>query len=190
MKKAREIEIPEDRPLTFEEFTDFKNHAYNSSSWYATEYVRTEKQIRDKLLKKGYINGEVDYLNEKGVEESFDIIEWVLEKLRDYLLIDDDALARRFVERELNNGKGAQWIHQKLSAKGISHDRVDELIEEMKSDDVTIEGVERVAERYMRNSTYLKQPDKYKKRQKLVSHIISRGFSFDDITLWETSKGE
>lgn len=190
MKKAREVVIPEDRPLTWEEFVDFRDHAYNSSSWYATEYVRTEKQIADKLLRKGYVLGDVPYIDSEGVEQEFDIVAWVIQRLKDYLLLDDDALARRFVIRELENGKGARWITAKLSTKGIDREKVQELIEELKTDDITAEAVDRVATRYMQTSMYRKQPDEFKKRQKLTTHIVSRGFSFDDIAQWENSKEE
>lgn len=185
MKKAREIVIPDDRPLTYKEFVDFRDHAYNSASWYATEYARTEHQIIEKLLKKGYVEGEVSYLDEDGNEQTFDIIEWVLCKLRDYYMVDDEALARRFVERELGNGKGAQWIRTKLAAKGIPHEAITELLDELKLDDATVEAVAKTAERFMNTSVYRKQPDSFKKRQRLVQHLLSRGFSFDDIALWE-----
>lgn len=185
MKKAREIVIPDDRPLTYKEFVDFRDHAYNSASWYATEYSRTEHQITEKLLKKGYVKGDVNYIDENGVEQSFDIIEWVLQKLRDYYMVDDEALARRFVQRELSSGKGAQWIRTKLTARGISHELVTELLDELKEDDVTADAVARTAEKFMNTSVYRKQPDDFKKRQRLVQHLLSRGFSFDDISLWE-----
>ena len=38
MKKARVVTIPEDRPLTPEEYEDLRTHAVNSSVWYATTY--------------------------------------------------------------------------------------------------------------------------------------------------------
>jgi len=190
MKKAREIHIPDDRPLTWDEFVDFRDHAYNSSSWYATEFSRTSEEILDKLERKGYPRGEVFYIDDEGNEAFFDIGEWVLEKLRDYYLIDDEALARRVVERELQNGRGSQWIITKLTQRGIERDFILDLLDELKTEDATIEAVSLIAHRYMNTSTYLKQPSEFKKKQKLVAHILSKGFSFNDISNWENSLEE
>jgi len=190
MKKARQIVIPNDRPLTSEEFNDFKEHALKSSMWYASEYVRSERQIMDKLVAKGYTEGEVDYVDKAGVSHSFDIMEYVLEQLREGLVVNDDAYARGLIRRYSGSRRGSRYIGQKLREKGVDSEVAAALLEELKDEDETIEAIDSLAERYIYTSAYTKVEGDFKKRQKLVSHLLSRGYSFDDISLWENSKEE
>lgn len=188
MKKAREINIPNDRPLTKDEFNDFKSHAFNSSLWYASEYVRSERQIIDKLLAKGYVEGEVAYTNSLGEVEYFDIIEAVLQELREGLVVNDETYARGLIRRYAGSRRGSRFISQKLREKGIDSDLSSRLLEEMIDEDDTLEAIASLAEKYMNTSAYTRVEDKYKRRQKLMSHLISRGYSFDDISSWESSQ--
>ncbi len=190
MKKAREIVIPEDRPLTSEEFNDFKAHALKSSMWYASEYVRSERQIKDKLIAKGYVEGEVDYVDKAGESHSFDILEYVLQELRDGLVINDDAYARGLIRRYSGSRRGSRYISQKLREKGVDPEVASALLEELKDEDEVVEAIDSLVERYIYSSAYTRVEGDFKKRQKLVSHLISRGYSFDDISLWESSKEE
>lgn len=190
MKKARQIIIPEDRPLSYEEFEDFKNHVLNSSLWYASEYTRSEKQVVDKLLAKGYPRDAVEYVDRQGETHFFDIIAFVVQELKEGLALNDESYARGLINRYADSKRGPGYIRQKLRQKGVSSDVADALLEELKDEEQTTEAIEALAERYMNSSSYLRVEDPYKRRQKLVSHLISRGYSFDDISLWESTREE
>lgn len=190
MKKAREIIIPEDRPLTYEEFEDYKSHAMNSTLWYATQYTRSEKQLVDKLLKKGYQLEPVTYLDRKGELQAFDIIGDVMERLKEGYVLNDEAYARALISRYSDSKRGAGYIKQKLREKGIEAELAANLLEDLKDEDQVVDAIEALAQRYMNSSPYRRVEDPYKRRQKLTTHIISRGYSFDDISLWQNSKEE
>lgn len=190
MKKARQIIIPDDRPLTWDEFYDLDLHARNSSIWYATEYTRSEQQIIDKLLAKGYIRDEVSYLTEGGNEKSCNIIDGVLEILKENHLVSDESYAKGLINRYSDSKRGASYIRQKLISKGISSDQAERLLEETRDEEQIFENLEALASRYVLSSSYLRIDSSFKQKQKLTSHLLSRGFSFSDISEWENQREE
>lgn len=190
MKKARQIIIPEDRPLTWDEFYDYDLHARNSSIWYATEYTRSEQQIIDKLLAKGYIRDDVAYLSQGGDEKSHNIIDGVLETLRENHLVSDESYAKGLINRYSDSKRGASYIRQKLIAKGISSDDAERLLEETRDEDQIFENIEALASRFVETSSYKRIDNSFKQKQKLTSHLLSRGFSFGDIRDWEDQREE
>jgi len=190
MKKARQIEIPSDRPLTYEEFEDFKNHALNSSLWYASEYTRSEKQITEKLLNKGYIRDDVEYIDDYGESKFFNIIDHVIEHLKQGLVLDDEAYARSLINRYSAGRRGKSYIKTKLYEKGIDSSLAERLLEELRDEEQIIADIDSLAERYMNSSAYLRVEDKYKRRQKLTTHLVTRGYGFDDISLWQSTREE
>lgn len=187
MKKARSITIPANRPLTYEEFVDFNEHAIKSSSWYASEYIRTKKQITDKLLAKGYIMEDVVYVGPSGEEISYNIIDGVLQHLSEYYLINDDEIAKSIVSRYSTAGRGRNFVRAKLIEKGIDPNVADSLLEDIDKDDV-LANVRYAAERYMGTSSYTQEENDFKRSQKLTKYLISRGFSFDDISAWRDNE--
>lgn len=190
MKKARQIEIPEDRALTWDEYYDYNLHARNSSIWYATEYSRSEQQIIDKLLAKGYVRDDVAYVNQAGEETTGNIIDEVLETLRENHLVSDESYAKGLINRYSDSKRGAGYIRQKLIAKGITSDDVDRLLEETRDEEQIFESIEALATRYMESSAYKRVDNSFKQKQKLTSHLISRGYSFGDIRDWEDQREE
>ena len=189
MKKARQIEIPEDRPLTFEEFEDFKSHALKSSMWYASEYTRSEKQIIEKLLNKGYVRGDVEYLDEEGETRFFNIIDHVIIHLKEGLVLDDEAYARSLIGRYSSGRRGASYIRNKLFEKGIDSATAERLLAELRDEDQVLEDIEALAQRYMNSLAYTRA-DPYRRNQKLTAHLVARGYSFDDISRWRENQRE
>lgn len=190
MKKARQIVIPEDRPLTAEEFYDFELHARNSSIWYATEYTRSEQQIIDKLLAKGYTREDVSYLDKAGVEQTANIIDTVLETLKENFLVNDESYAQGLINRYRDSKRGAGYIRQKLIAKGITSDDAERLLSETKDEEQMFENLDYLAGRYVNSSAYLREENPFKQKQKLTSHLLARGFGFSDIREWEDQREE
>lgn len=186
MKKAREILIPDDRPLTWDEYQDYSTHAFNSSSWYATEYSRTEQQVRDKLYKKGYPREEVDVVDKQGDSHQFNMVEDTIEKLREGLILDDERIAKSTADRGLSSGKGASAIRMDLMRKGIDSKTIDNVIDELENnEDAVIASVDKVAQRFLRSSACRKIENEWERSQKLTRAILSKGFSYSDIQLWK-----
>lgn len=186
MKKAREIVIPEDRPLSYKEFSDIREHAIRSSAWYGSEYRRSKHQIVEKLIRKGYTREPVLFVDHTGEEHSHDIIEEVLDILTSSLVVNDEDYARGLVERYRLSNRGDNFIRMKLKEAGIDSELAETAIEANKDEDELLERIDNEAERFKRRSTYFKEDNIFKKEQKLTRHLASRGFSFDDIASWRS----
>lgn len=194
MKKARQIEIPEDRNLTWDEYQDFNSHAIASSMWYASNYSRNSNQIRDKLYEKGYPHGEIGIDTSMGEEVFKDIVEDTVNHLIECLLIDDRKYAESVINSQLNRGFGVSKIRMALSMKKVDKDLAEELLETLDLDDQKFEAIDKAAQRVVKSSAYLKLPEGYPRQQKLTQQLASKGFSFGDISEWrennEDSLGE
>lgn len=185
MKKARQIEIPEDRSLTWDEYTDFNSHAVKSSSWYASNYTRNSQQIRDKLYNKGYPKGEVPVLLQDGTTVYKDMVEDTVVQMIDWLLIDDRQYATSVINAQISRGVGISKVKSMLSQKGVDRELAEELLEELDLDDKVSDAVDKAAERVLRSSAYLKLGEGWPRQQRLTQQLLSKGFSFDDISRWK-----
>lgn len=188
MKKAREIEIPEDRNLTWEEYCDFNNHAVKSSTWYASNYSRNSSQIRDKLYRKGYPRDEVAVDMPDGTTEYKNMVEDTLVYLVEAMLLDDRGYAESVIRGQLSRGVGLSKIRSALMQKGVDSELANELLEEMDLEDRVTAAVDKAAERVLRSSAYRKLPEGWPRQQKLTQQLLSKGFSFDDIAQWKEAQ--
>lgn len=132
---------------------------FDSALNYLSLSIKTTKQVRDNLLKKGYLSEVVD--------------ETVL-KLNEYGYLNDLEYAKRYVE-SYKNSKGKRLIELELIKKGVKKECVYDalnLIEEQ------TESIEKLAEKYLKN----KNKD-LKTLQKLFKYLISKGFGYDEVQL-------
>ena len=138
------------------QFESEKQGATEKAVSYISRSMKTEKEVKDYLLKKGYIDTVVFY---------------VLDKLKSYGYVDDFAYAKAYIN-SVKNKKGFKLISFELYKKGIDKDTVLSAWEETeKSEDACLN----VAEKYMKN----KEIDD-KNIKKLYSHLLSKGFSYDE----------
>lgn len=123
---------------------------------------QSEKNIRQKLS--------ADY------EEH--IVEQVIEFLEKYKFVDDEDLATRIVNTNVNLNKyGKNKIKQNLYNKGIDKSIIDEAIDDL-DDDKEFENAMYLAEkRYSR----FKNEDPKKAYQKVANHLAYKGFNYDII---------
>ena len=91
-------------------FDSEKSVAFERAMDYLGRGLKTAKQMRDYLEKKGY---------EKSV------VEYVITKLKEYRYIDDEAYAKLYVERNVST-KGDRRLKQELIQKGIAVSRAEE----------------------------------------------------------------
>lgn len=188
MKKAREIVIPDDGVITLEEYNDYSQHAFASSSWYATNYARNSNQIRDKLYRKGYPSDEVTVKLESGEVMYKNMVEDTVERLIESLLIDDRHYAESVARSQVRQGNGMSKVRSMLMQKKVDSDLISEVIEELDLDDEIVEAVARQAERVIRSSQYQKIPEGWARQQKLTQKLLAKGFSFDDISRWKENQ--
>lgn len=125
---------------------------------YLTRAMRTVKQMRDYLAKKGY-GGEV--------------VDKVIEKLEEYKYIDDKAYASTYVEC-YSTGKGKRKISYELARKGISKQIIEQAVELLIPEQSEKDCLE-LAQKYVdKKQTYTQ--DNF---SKLYRYLLSRGYEYD-----------
>ena len=137
-------------------FDSEKSVAFERAMDYLGRGMKTAKQMRDYLEKKGYDIRVVDY---------------VVNKLKEYRYVDDDAYARLYVERN-SATKGDRRLKQELIQKGIAVSRAEQYA--VTDDEQAQENATRLAERYMTN-----KPTTIKTLQNLQRYLLGRGYGFD-----------
>lgn len=135
-----------------------KNTALDKALTHISASQKTEREIRDFLLKKGYLSA---------------VVEYVLEKMRSYGFVDDGSYAKAYAENAVKK-KGKRLIELELKRKGISDDAIDSATDDLQGEEET---AKKIAEKYMRG----KVVDKIN-LQKTYRYLLSKGFD------WEISK--
>lgn len=135
-----------------------KSVAFERAIDYLGRGMKTVKQIRDYLAKKEYTP---------------EVVEHVVNRLKEYRYLDDDAYAKLYVEHNATT-KGERRLKQELVQKGISVS----VAEEYSAVDYeqSLENARRLAEKYVKN-----KPIDVKTLQKLQRYLVSRGYSFDTV---------
>lgn len=136
--------------------------AYN----YAIKYlknIKTKKDVYDYLIRKGFSDEETsevcDYIEEVG-------------------LVDDDLYVKFFVEDSFRiKNKGVRKIVYELKQRGIDDDKIEEAIEE--ASDMEYEALKEAYERKLEATK--SETDPYKRKNKIIRFLISRGFDYSDI---------
>ena len=136
--------------------------AYN----YAIKYlknIKTKKDVYDYLIRKGFSDEETsevcDYIEEVG-------------------LVDDDLYVKFFVEDSFRiKNKGARKIVYELKQRGIDDDKTEAAIEE--ASDMEYEALKEAYEKKLEATK--SETDPYKRKNKIIRFLISRGFDYSDI---------
>ena len=159
LKKGMTIEEESLKHILKEEmYMKAKNKALN----ILAKADQSEKKIREKLSS--------DFED--------DTIDMVIEFLKKNNFINDDLLAQKIVNTNVNlNRCGKNRIKQNLHNKGIDKQSIDEAISDIDTD-VEFENAMYLAKkRYDR----VKKEDKIKIYQKISQHLAYKGFSYDII---------
>ena len=118
--------------------------------------MKTERDVRDFLKRKGYLGETVEY---------------VIQKMKGYGFLDDAAYARSYAEH-VSSRKGARLIAAELHRKGIGDEEICGALEELEGEE---EAAKAILAKYLRGKD-LTDP---KTVRKAYSHLISKGFSYD-----------
>lgn len=132
--------------------------AYNYAVSLLARRDHSEKELRDKLILKGY---------KKGADEA-------IEKLKAGGYVDDERFAMLFA-RELHCLKkyGRKRIEQELFRKGIDRDIISEVLDETQFDESELVSlIERKYSRYLSDEKGL---------QKTVNGLLRMGYSYGEI---------
>ena len=134
-----------------------KNEALDKAMTLLSSYEKTEKQVRDYLKEKGYTPL---------------VISYVTDKLGEYGFVSDESYAMRYADAYAKK-KGAKLIALELKRKGVSEETAVSATENL--GDQT-EFAVAIAEKYVKN-----KPLDIKTKQKLYRHLLSKGFSYDEV---------
>ena len=135
-----------------------KSVAFERAVDYLGRGMRTVKQLSDYLTKKNYPP---------------EVVEHVVNRLKDYRYLDDAAYAKTYVERN-SDTKGERRLKQELMQKGISACVAEEY--SAQDEEKSLESARRLAEKYMKN-----KPRELKTLQKLQRYLVGRGYDFDTV---------
>ena len=132
-----------------------------------TDYDRSEQNIRQKISMAGYRGSFVDD---------------AIDSLKEYGYIDDLRFARYYAESMRDTkGRSAFAISRSLYEKGISRDVIDTVMGELDIDEDAQMLKALSSKGY--NEENIRQIDD-KERQKLISSLMRKGFSYDLISIY------
>ena len=117
--------------------------------------MKTEKEIRAFLKKKGYLE---------------DVSNYVLEKMKDYGYVDDETYAASYTAGA-SKRKGSRLIQLELRQKGVDEQIIDSALSSLTDE---TESAKRCLEKYMRG-----KPFDEKTLQKAYRNLLSKGFDYD-----------
>lgn len=123
---------------------------------YALKTLKTKRQVKDYLIKKGY---------------SEEIAWQCVDKLKEYGYIDDKEYSKRFIE-STSKTQGRRLIEYKLMTKGVKKEDIAAAYETAETDDR--ENARGLAEKYLRNKEITKE-----NVLKTYKYLIGRGFSYE-----------
>lgn len=134
-----------------------KSVALDKALTHISATRKTEKQVRDFLRGKGYLP---------------DVIDYVLEKMREYGFVDDSEYAEAYVEFA-GGKKGSRLIKAELRKKGIAQEKIDEALFNL-DEETQVETASAILQKYLRNKECSRET-----LQKAYRYLISKGFSYD-----------
>lgn len=129
--------------------------AFNMCVKYISSRLKTEKQIKDYLYKHEYKKS---------------IVDRVVEKLKNYGIVDDKIYAESYIKSNSNFSKNK--VKQKLMQAGVKNENFDEQICEI--DELT--SCKKHTEKFFKNKEINKQ-----NLEKLIRRLSGMGYGWDTI---------
>lgn len=132
---------------------------YNRALYYLQYGPRTVYQMRVYLLKKDY---------------NPEYIEVVLEMLQKEHYLNDELLARNFVEdRQLFKPRSQRQLKAELQKKGISKEAIDIVLEDLDENDQT-NAIKALANKKIKQT-------RYQDKTKMTQYLLRQGFVYSDV---------
>ncbi len=132
-----------------------KQTALDKALTHITASMKTEREIRDHLKAKGYLQ---------------DVCDYVIEKMKDYGFLDDGAYAKAYCE-SAGKKKGRRLIAAELRRKGVSDAEIEDALETLTME---TESAQNVLEKYMRGKTV-----DQKSLSKAYAYLLGKGYDYD-----------
>ncbi len=123
---------------------------------YVSKSLKTKRQVKDYLLRKGYSEQTAWYC---------------VDKLKEYNYIDDKEYSKRYIE-SVSKNQGKRLTEYKLMIKGVRKEEIENAYLETEID--ANSNAKSVAEKYLKNKTKDKET-----LAKAYRYLIGRGFSYE-----------
>ncbi|WP_069650689.1 regulatory protein RecX [Caloranaerobacter ferrireducens] len=144
-------------------FDENLKRAKNKAFSILARTMHSEMLLRDKLSKEGYQD---------------EIIDNVIEILKNYKMVDDEEYAKSYVRNKLSSNKyGKKRIIFELTKKKISEDIINKVISEIE-DEKIYENAVYLAKKKLRS---IKDKERNKIYQKLSQHLAYKGYDYEII---------
>lgn len=143
-----------------------KQTALDKALCYISASMKTEKEVRDHLKKKGYLE---------------DVISYAVEKMKSYGYLDDAAYAAAYVQ-SAGKRKGSRLIALELRQKGIAEEEALVALEALSGEE---ESAKKLLEKYFRG----KEIDQ-KTLRKGYSYLLGKGYDGETARLALRAFGE
>lgn len=158
MQFRLKVDMKIDKNLLYEILNENeKKDALNKAVSYISKTLKTKRQIKDYLIKKGY---------------SEEIAWYCVDKLKEYGYIDDCSYSKRYIE-SLSKTQGKRLIEYKLMMKGVKKEDISTAYEEVDID--SKESAKIIAEKYLKNKEKTKETI-----AKTYRYLIGKGFSYEE----------
>ena len=131
--------------------------ALNKAVGYISKYLKTKREIKDYLLRKGY---------------SEEIAWYCIDKLKEYGYVNDEDYSKRFIESNAKN-QGKRLLEYKLMMKGVRKEDIGAAYESADID--AKENAKNIAEKHLRNKEINKE-----NLAKTYRYLIGKGFSYEE----------
>lgn len=136
----------------------------NSALRIVERSYKSERELKDKLLLKGYDK---------------DSIEKTMAFLKEYNFLSDNNYTKMYV-KDKSKVQGKNKIKFELYRKGISEEIIQEELSSIDEEDEKEVAYNLAFKKY--NVISKRESDKYKLSQKLYRYILSKGYSYDIAT--------
>ena len=156
---AANMDIDEDKLRAVAKEEDFLK-CKNTALKIIEKSYKTEKEIRDKLIEKGY---------------EADVIDPTIKFLREYNFINDESYTRMYVKDRLRS-QGSQKIKYALMRKGIDEESIKNELDNIDRDSEKEIAMELAQKKY--NQLSKRESDKYKLWNKLCRYLVGRGYDY------------
>lgn len=157
LKKDMLVEVEKlEKIISEEEFLRCKNSALR----VVEKTYKTEKEMKDKLLQKGY----------EGI-----IIEKTIDFLKEYNFLNDEKYSLMYA-KDRSKTQGKNKIKYSLMQKGVDKDTIESTLE-LVNGDVEIEAAYNLAAKKYRILSS-RESDKYKLNQKITRFLLGKGYDY------------
>lgn len=141
----------------------------------ASQIAEIKSDVIRKLAYKNYTESEIrNYIERKDNTHSY---EKFIAGLKERNIINDEEYIRRYIKKSLNlsKPKGKNLISSELYKKGISKELINKELSEL---DENMDDLQIYIQKYLSKQRIT---DQRKLKEKLMRHLLSRGYSYSTI---------